>query len=154
LEDSASFFNPYNHKNLNHFGWHISGHNLMWRKWKALYYYSPFTKPNKRHIFMHEYLFPPWLVVGVVTISCNWNVLGFSTFHVVQGVPCHAWLSTHLHELRQQDLKSKQLDDEQKTIDILYTLDSASLFVKLKPKIFQLLPQFEYMAAMLIVPTC
>jgi hypothetical protein len=25
---------------------------------------APFTKPNKRHIFMHEYLFPPWLVVA------------------------------------------------------------------------------------------
>jgi hypothetical protein len=31
------------------------------------------------------------------------------------------------------------------TIDILYTLDSASLLVKLKPRIFQWLPPFEYM---------
>ena len=30
-----------------------------------------------------------------------------------------------------------------KTIDILYTLDSASLLVKLKPRIFQRLPPFE-----------
>jgi hypothetical protein len=29
------------------------------------------------------------------------------------------------------------------TIDILYTLDSASLLVKLKPRIFQRLPPFE-----------
>jgi hypothetical protein len=29
------------------------------------------------------------------------------------------------------------------SIDILYTLDSASLLVKLKPKIFQRLPPFE-----------
>jgi hypothetical protein len=38
-------------------------------------------------------------------------------------------------------------------IDILYTLDSASLLVKLKPRIFQRLPPFEYMAAMLEFPT-
>ena len=29
------------------------------------------------------------------------------------------------------------------SIDILYTLDSASLLVKLKPRIFQRLPPFE-----------
>jgi hypothetical protein len=38
-------------------------------------------------------------------------------------------------------------------IDILYTLDSASLLVKLKPRIFQRLPPFEKMAAMLVFPT-
>jgi hypothetical protein len=40
------------------------------------------------------------------------------------------------------------------TIDILNTLDSASLLVKLKPRIFQRFPPFEWMAAMLVVPTC
>ena len=37
-------------------------------------------------------------------------------------------------------------------IDILYTLDSASLLVRLKPRIFQRLPPFEQIAAMLVVP--
>jgi hypothetical protein len=32
-------------------------------------------------------------------------------------------------------------------------IDSESLLVKLKPRIFQRLPPFEYMAAMLVIPT-
>jgi hypothetical protein len=36
-----------------------------------------------------------------------------------------------------------RLRKNHRTIDILYTLDSASLLVKLKPRIFQRLPPFE-----------
>jgi hypothetical protein len=37
----------------------------------------------------------------------------------------------------------KYKDERAYSIDILYTLDSASLLVKLKPRIFQRLPPFE-----------
>ena len=39
--------------------------------------------------------------------------------------------------------KPAQMQDRLNTIDILYTLDSTSLLVKLKPRIFQRLPPFE-----------
>ena len=41
------------------------------------------------------------------------------------------------------DISGNNNIHEEIIIDILYTLDSASLLVKLKPRIFQRLPPFE-----------